>query len=49
MMELQELRALGLAGAAVDDRDLSSNWFSLQVCGGGAVPAQRCAAVHCVF
>lgn len=35
MMELQELRALGLAagagGAPPDDRDLSSNWFSLQV------------------
>ncbi len=31
-MELQELRALGLAArGAVDDRDLSSNWFSLQV------------------
>ncbi|KIY93993.1 Serine/threonine-protein phosphatase 2Aregulatory subunit B'' subunit gamma [Monoraphidium neglectum] len=30
-MELQELRALGLGpGAALDDRDLSSNWFSLQ-------------------
>jgi hypothetical protein len=52
MMELQELRALGLAGGPdLDDRDLPSNWFSLQVrrSRGPRAPAplQGAAGAHC--
>lgn len=47
MMELQELRALGLAGAGpegrpLEDMDLSSNWFSLQVSRGGGAGRPAC-------